>query len=372
MIPEEKLDELFHSMTMTDNEKVEQLQELIDKYDENESDYLDWKIDEPKNKPLWVHLASMSFRGHGYIIIGVSDEGNIYGVDKDKIKGMIKSIEDIESSGCLGVYSWNGDKKIKDVVKIYPRIRVTPFPPPPHPSLIPNDVYLQVFEIISESAFIWSGKLAQPIFWKRGGSSSIGPCNSNIKEFLDQVIWKYDRGEKQRKIQKCFDDILDHVRFAIFDNYFKNNQETYWFNLKRRIESIDHKMLKEDMELVYDEQIGISITMENSIWHIPWRIRIALWDSDCDDNYITRESRDKGNGRVQSMMEIREFFQEYSQSLTNRFHVKINFDENKIPLERDIKEMIESDEKLQNFPRTKDSKRFIEYISEVLSKNDEP
>ncbi|HME55158.1 MAG TPA: ATP-binding protein [Candidatus Lokiarchaeia archaeon] len=364
MIPEEKLDELFHSTTMPDDEKVDRLRELIYKYGETETSYLEWKLDEPQNTPLWKHLAAMSFHGHGYIVIGVSDDGDVVGLIKDKIKGMIKSIEDKR----LGVYSFNGGNKMNDVVRIYPWIRVHPMFPPPHPSLIHDEFYLQVFEVNSESSFIYAknSKDGTFLFWKRDGSSSI-QCKPDTKEFLDQVIWKYDRGEKQRKIQECFDDIVQHIRLAIFDNYFKIDKETYWFNIKKRLESFEHKILNEDMKLVLAEFRGFSITLKDSIWHFPWSIRIALWDGENDDYYITRESRVKGNGRVQSMIEIREFFQEYSQLLANRFHIKIDFNDDQIPLPRVIREMIATDEKINDFTETKDSRRFIKYISEQIS-----
>jgi hypothetical protein len=377
MIPEEELDNLFHS-TIADVDKVDRLQKLIDMYDENESDYLDWKVEEPKNKPLWAHLASMSYRGHGYIIIGVSDDGDICGVDKDKIKGMIKSIEDTESSGSIGVYSWNGDKKIKDVVKVYPRIHVTQFPPP-HPSLIPDEVYLQVFEVISGSAFIWSGKLDQPVFWMRGGSSSLGPYNPNTKEFLDKVIEKYERGEKQRKTQECFDTLMDHVRNAAIYNVLKpDNEIAEMKGLRARLARFDDELLNEmRITCKTSGETPVSVDLNDETWHIPYQIHIALWGGvDSGFGIITKVPKGDGSGIVTSLSEIRSFFVEYARSLTNRFHFKIEFDGKRIPLERDVVKLVLSDEKIrsfvfhhQNFNRETSNvyaETFVEFISRRL------
>nr|MDO8113048.1 hypothetical protein [Candidatus Sigynarchaeota archaeon] len=327
MITDELLSSIIKSSS-PDNEKIDKLKKLIDESAQLELEFLDWKVSEPEKKPTAQHLAAMSFHGHGFIIYGVTNGGEIKGVTREQVEVITQGIESKRNDGCLGIYTWNKTIEWKDTVKKY-EIKIGA------PGL-----FLFILEVVSASCFIFTKdkKGDDPRFWKRQGSSSF-LVNPTTEHFLNQVLLKYDLREKQRQIQDFFDALIACVKFYfVYANLMKDESNPYQ-KLLRIYESMTDRM-RTDLGVKINSGI-LDITIRDEVYTTNISKKFEFWSG----SRIYFQKKSGTDPTIDSLSRVREFFANYSQNITERLYLPITFDPTFIPIEKEIIADIIGDEK---------------------------
>lgn len=333
---------------MKDEEKIKSLKGLIERFRPLEADYFDWKIKGPDNKEIPEHLSAMSFLDHGYLIIGVDDNGGVMGVGLDEIKRIRSQINNKQNEETLGVYSWSDEQKIDDVVDF-------------HIISIEPDRFLYIIEVNSSSSFIWvkNKKSEERRFWMRAGESSL-EVRGFKEAFMNKILMKYDVGRRQQKAQEYFDTIVDLVRDTTVDYYLKKTPPR---NVSlERFRTLDQEFLNETMKVSINHG-RTEIDNGEVTWSFP--AEINLWSKENDKSIVDRRSNERTGG---SLEDIKTFFKKYKDSLIHRHHFIIHFDETSLPDNMEVLRQALTDKETREHvfsagSGSNQSKFFLEYIT---------
>jgi len=338
---------------ISDNEIYKHIQEVLDSSGQHENKYLEFKLKSPENKPLWKHLAALSFEGFGYILLGVDDKNaKIIGMEKNEFDQLYKKMLQKEGDSKIGVWSWNRKHHLNNIFQLYDiSVDAT------------KNLFLYIFEIHSKSSIMWT---EGEQFWYRNHDET-RQLKSNLR-LAEKLFEKFGMTNLQNNIQDIFNHLIGLIKYMyITVNLYQesNDKNIHGRYFRQESNSIPYKEMgitrltsnSTNLELGFNETIyTISLTTPHSY-------------TKRSEGAIKRKHIGKEIEYITDLLDIRPFFQEYSDYLTRTNNLKIVFNPFDIPVNSEliikiIQEIKEDLEKL-NFTDIIQKKWNWEFIARI-------
>lgn len=324
MIKRKSIEEIFYG-DKSDEQKIDELKQLLHASGKIENEFLELKQNSPENLIKQFSAFTLQENG-GFLIIGITNDYEIIGISRKKIDELNQKIDNQRKNQIINVYSFFNEIKYEDIVQ-YNEIKVS------------KDKFLVMFDFKPKPAFIWIGGDKFPKLYHRMGESSFPSVEG--KDIFNIVIKKYDYEKRFRIIQKTFNYILRIVKYNYIDSNFMKSQYRSSFSEDLKFS----KKFLADLPKEYFQELNLqysstylTLNLNNNIYHIPLNnpFNFSSYNTkNPDSSYCIRYLNEKTIG-LTTLEDVKKLFKDYCRFIQNFLKYPIKFEENLFPSEKDL------------------------------------